>query len=85
MTPLYARHKRTTLAIATAVAAGLLTTGLTTALRGERAVRRQGQGLRRPRDAVPGHAHGSHQVRQADAPAAAAETWARRQGEADRP
>ncbi|MGC0337725.1 M4 family metallopeptidase [Streptomyces sp. SLBN-8D4] len=31
MTPLYARHKRTTLAIATAVAAGaLLTTGLTT-------------------------------------------------------
>ncbi|MCL6675363.1 peptidase M4 family protein, partial [Streptomyces panaciradicis] len=31
MTPLYARHKRSTLAIATAVAAGaLLTTGLTT-------------------------------------------------------
>lgn len=31
MTPLYARHKRTTLAIATAVAAGaLLTTGMST-------------------------------------------------------
>ena len=56
VTPLYARHKRTTLAIATAVAAGaLLTTGLTTGMPPPRPrrTRRQGQPPRAPRSSCP--------------------------------